>query len=663
MATTTKLVGFGGFYGYESYSNSASNHLYIGAANDYTKYNYHSRITFSPLSSIAAIGSSRISVRKIVLYIRRDGGGPTTIRIGCSSSNAWNAQLDAAVETEVPVESGMYAIDVSALARAVESYASNWFIHFTGKTPTLRLDGTGQANRPYLEITWEYAAATIDGTPDIVTLGENAVYTITPEVSGETHTLEYAIGDSSGTIIAGAGNSIAWAPPRELAAEITDDDTGIIEIRMTAYDSGGAEQRTEVYFQTVRVPEDVLPDIQNVGVSVLDGLQGNGLTGRSALSIQPVIDMRGALGATISSVSAVIIDGGTARSVSWPELNETSPGIFTGAAVLTAILINPGYAQVQMTVTDSRGRSVTAAQSVAVYNYALPTISAFSVERYEPAYDDNEEISGYQPSDIGDHVWVNLTAAAASVAPNAIELNSLEWTIDAVSASGETLSASGSGGRTITISRDRTLFPASVSGDESWQYTLTLIDAAGGIAYQYSAVLPGHVGFALGADKWAAAIGMIPNGSKTNPLFEVAKSYQSRMHGGVWGADEYRIDRVNHTELLGITHESFDIYSEELAPRVSRVGPIVFLDGQARNTVDLASGFDEIIATLPEWARPATPVNVLQQGSGATIWWLRLYADGSVRVHRYRSGGSYTSAAAGCQFPLTACWLAADAFE
>lgn len=657
MATTTKLTSSGGFYGYESYSNSAANHLYIGAETAETKYDYRSRVAFPALSSIAAIGDSRISIRKILLYVRRNSGGPTAIHIGCSSSNAWNAALDAAVDTAIGDETGWYSVDVTAFARDVEGYTANWFIHFTGQTPRLRLDGTGKTGRPYLEITWEYAAATISGTPDEVTLGESVVYTIAPEVSGETHALEYAIGESSGTIVSKAGNSISWTPPKSLAAEITDDDTGTIEIHMTAYDASGAEQRTEVYYQTVRVPADVLPAVQSPGVSVLNGIQGYALTGRSALSVAPEIDMNGALGATIQSVTALVMDGANQHTITWSALAETAPGIFTAEAAQTPILTTPGFTQVHLSITDSRGRTVTAIHNTTTCAYALPKISVFSAERYEPAYDANEEITGYQPSDIGENVWINLSAEAISIAPNAVELNNLRWTIDAVSASGETLSASGSGGRILAIAKDRTLFPAAVSGDDSWQYTLTLTDAAGGIAYQYSTVLPGHVGFALGADKWAAAIGMIPTGNKSNPMFEVAKAYQARFYGGIWGANGIRLDGAAATEIT-VFSNSFAADGES-NPVARRVGNLVELNGICTTTSTISGNATEHeMFVLPEGLRPATDVYQVCQGGTTRIWLLHINPAGQVLFSRYRNGSSYDSLSSGSTLMIHACWIA-----
>jgi hypothetical protein len=86
------------------------------------------------------------------------------------------------------------------------------------------------------------------------------------------------------------------------------------------------------------------------------------------------------------------------------------------------------------------------------------------------------------------------------------------------------------------------------------------------------------------------------------------------------------------------------------------------MDGLAKNTADLTADFGESLAVLPEWARPATDVYAIHQGSGRAIFWLRVYANGVVAVGRYRNETGLVAAASGSQFPLTLSWIAADAY-
>lgn len=544
MATTSKLVASNGYYGYDSYSNSAANHLYVGAENSSTQYDYRSRLTFRPLSSIAAIGSNRIAISKVLLYLRRNDGGPTSVTVGCSNSSKWGAAPAATKTATVGSTSQWYSIDITGLATAIGAYTANWYIHLSGGTPRLRLNGTGSDYVPYIKVTWEYVAATIASNSDEAALGSSVMFSITPEVTGETHTLTYAIGDQSDTIATNAGNTVYWTPPLDLATEFPDDDTGTVQIRMTAYNSAGTAIRTELLYQTVTAPDSMKPTISSAGVTLQSGLSGYGLTGRSSLSIAPTVSMAAAYGARLVRVTAKITDGGNVQELTWSTFSENSPGVLTAAAQASAALVNAGSASVQVTALDSRGRETTSTSTLTVASYSPPQIALFSVERYEPVYDANEAISGYVASDLGGYVWVNMQASVSSVAPNGTQLNSLAWRIDGVSDSGKTVTASGSASLSTAIAQNRTLISGAVDEGESWQYTLTVTDAAGGSSAQYSVVLPAHAAMSVSPDKYGLAVGMIAGGTKSAPKFEVAEGYESIFHGGVRGVTNYSAEEV-----------------------------------------------------------------------------------------------------------------------
>ena len=103
MATTTKLTGAGGFYGYTGYSNAAANHLYIGRQS--STYNYRSRVAFPSMRTVAG-ADSRIMITGIKLYLRRNGEGATAVTAGCSASSQWGAAADATATGTVGSTSG-----------------------------------------------------------------------------------------------------------------------------------------------------------------------------------------------------------------------------------------------------------------------------------------------------------------------------------------------------------------------------------------------------------------------------------------------------------------------------------------------------------------------------------------------------------------------------
>ena len=429
MATISKLTGSNGYYGNSGnseYGSSGVNHLYVGKSSGTS--DYRSRLTFPAMSSLAEVGTDKISITKMTLYLRRnESGNATTITVGCSSSSAWSTALDASASGSISTATGDYqAVDITALADKVTEYGSKWYLHISGKTPRVRFDGTGKERKPYIEVTWERSAATITGDKDSAKLGTDTVtFAIKQEVEGETHTLTYSIGDSAGTIAERAGNSISWTPPLSLATEILYDTTAPVEIFMTVYDSAGNVQRTETYYQTVAVPASVKPDFTDLDISSVNSLNGYLLAGLTTLKIAPVIDMTGTYGAAIQSLSAEISGG---QHIEWTSLTESEPGIFTAQTAQTNPL-HEGTGSMVITVTDSRGHKTETTVTYDVLPYSLPKISDFNVFRYEPIYNDDEGVGGHLQSDVGNYIAVSLQAEGVSMKPESVQLNSLSYTI------------------------------------------------------------------------------------------------------------------------------------------------------------------------------------------------------------------------------------------
>lgn len=530
MATISKITASNAFYGYSSYSNPAAVHMYVGAQSETTKYDYRSRITLPPLSQAEGVDGGRIRINRMTLKLRRNDGGPTEIRIGCSALSAWGAAEDAYVTAEIPGATGVYEVDVTPLAEAAKEYEGNWYLHFSGLQPRLRLDGTGKSTGPSIEMEWEYEASTISSNFTGLTLGLPVTFTIAPEVEGETHTLRYFLGGAQGVIAENAGNTVVWQTPEELAAEFPEEERANVRIRMEAFGPDGSLLRTEAHCITVMLPAEAKPRIAEHGSTVTPTLGGFILCGTSALELAPVIDMNGAMGARLTEVRAELSDG---QSLRWDQFTETEPGIFTVEPKRTGVIENQTDVLVDYFAVDSRGRTGGSSQGIFGELYTPPQVTAFAVERCEPVYDENEEIAGYVSSDSGSRLWVTVQAQAASVAPWDEELNALHWELTGVCGE-KTVSASGSGGVTLDVVNDLTVLPDPVGDGETWQYTLRVRDNVLSAGEQDCAVLPGHAAFSISPDKWGAAVGMAATGTKSAPRFEVSKEYASHFYGGAF---------------------------------------------------------------------------------------------------------------------------------
>lgn len=518
-----KLTASNGFYGHSSnknYGNSAANHLYVGKSPSTS--NYRSRMMFPSLRSYLSLGDARIAITAMKLYLYRNDEGPTKIYANCSASSSWGAAIAAYGSAEISASTGWKSVDMMRCAEAVAGYTGNWYIHLTGEgSNRIRFDGTGSSHKPYLEITWQYVAATIESDKETVLIGEPVTFTITPEVDGETHTMTYSIGESQGVIGENFGNTVEFTPGASLATEIIDDDIGTLDIHMTAYGPDGAALRTERYFQAVKVPEGMAAKVDSVGAALQNGLGGYALTGRSNAVVAPVIDVNGSYGATIKTVTATITNGENEQTAVWTAFEETQPGIFACAPVQTFVFNEAGVATFTVIVEDSRGFTDTAESTLMVCEYIPPIITTFSAQRYSAIYNDDEKPAGHAADDLGNYVWINAEAAVSEVAPDGEQLNVLSWKIEAVNpATGEGETVTGTSGQSLILTDNREIFPDAVSEGDALNYTLTVTDSAGAAVVQYAAVQPGWANFALAASRRGAAFGGIPHGTAENPMLE-----------------------------------------------------------------------------------------------------------------------------------------------
>lgn len=152
--------------------------------------------------------------------------------------------------------------------------------------------------------------------------------------------------------------------------------------------------------------------------------------------------------------------------------------------------------------------------------------------------------------------------------------------------------------------------------------------------------------------------------SSTDEAPKLESYYPAHLYGGIEQLNVQKKWVAEPTYASGFkAYEGFE-------PRVTRVGCFVFLDGMISPTASKSTSAAEgvVMATLPKWACPRVRVNLLMQGSTAAIWWMMVTPerDGTctVRIARYRqtNSTSYTSVASGNQLPVTAMWIAADAY-
>ena len=331
MPVTTLNVS-AAYYGnskYSSFSETATNHLYVGYTGG-TSFNYRSLLKFPSLKSIAAIGTNAITVSKVQLFCYRTDGGATTVTIGPSSSTSWNASLVGTNNGERWAASTTWKsatiTNASALA-AIRDYSGAWYMHMRGDSggAYMRLASTGTSYKPYLQVTWEYDKKTVtftDGTNPIDSIVCDGTNTVTINIdssqyaSDASYTLTWSIGDQNGTVVAnlartGDTTTTTWTPSADLLTEIPTSVSGQVSLTLTAYNSGGGVFRTEKAVFSISVPDSVIAGRPYQAITALNGYKLYGLQNMSSLDILPALKADGLYGATIEEIKATVFQTGS----------------------------------------------------------------------------------------------------------------------------------------------------------------------------------------------------------------------------------------------------------------------------------------------------------------------------------------------------------------
>lgn len=232
--------------------------------------------------------------------------------------------------------------------------SADWHSGFTSSYTPSSLTVSGTVNLP------DIPRASSLSIPAL-TLGSPATLTVTKTDSSYTHRITYVWGTHSGVASAETGaTSITWTPPLELANDIPNAATGVGTLTITTY-SGGTVLGSQSYKFTASVPTSIKPTL-SVSLSDTSGYQPiyGWVQGKSTL--KATFTAAGAYGSTIKAKTLTI--GGKAAS---PD----------GANALTG----SGTIAVTATVTDSRGRTASVTQNIAVNAYSGPGVQDLTFVR------------------------------------------------------------------------------------------------------------------------------------------------------------------------------------------------------------------------------------------------------------------------------------------
>lgn len=204
------------------------------------------------------------------------------------------------------------------------------------------------------------------------TMGSASTISISRASSSFTHTLTYAFGNATGTIVSKTtSTSVSWTPPLTLAQQIPSSTSGKITITCTTY-SGNTSVGSKSITVTLKVPDSVKPTMTSLTATRVDGnvpsAWGIYVQGKSKATLK----INGAAGTQGSTISSYSISGGGFSS--------------TSSSFTTGFLTTVGTITFTAKVTDSRGRtSDTKTVSISVVAYSPPSVSSYSSQRCNSA--------------------------------------------------------------------------------------------------------------------------------------------------------------------------------------------------------------------------------------------------------------------------------------
>lgn len=206
-------------------------------------------------------------------------------------------------------------------------------------------------------------------------IGSNVTINLNRAADSFTHTLTYAFGKASGTIGTNVGTSAVWSIPSDLAAQIPNAVSGTCVITCKTY-NGSALIGTKTANLTLKIPSSVVPVINSVSITEAAEQLKNHFTvfvkNNSALAVS--VNAVGAAGSNITKVETKIQDV-----------------IYSGTSFVSALITVAGDITVNTTVTDSRGRTTTATNTIAVAEYDFPTIYSMAVKRIDTSGNESED--------------------------------------------------------------------------------------------------------------------------------------------------------------------------------------------------------------------------------------------------------------------------------
>ena len=284
------------------------------------------------------------------------------------------------------------------------------------------------------------------------TLGTAQTLSITRQSTSFTHTITYTCGSASGTICTkSTATSISFTPPITLASQNTTGTSVAIAFKIETF-NGSTSLGSNSYTKNYAIPESVKPSVSFVADDPTGNLAtyGKYVSGKSKVSV--IISASGIYDSEIKSYNTTI-DGKS----------------YTDASFTSDILTGNGTLTVNVTVTDSRGRTATASKDIAVYAYESPKITALTIKRCD---------SSGASSSSGAYLGITFSASVTSL--DSKNTASYQVKYKKVSDTAYTTATISGYANNYSVNNGTYVFAADASS--SYDVVLSVIDAFGTVS-------------------------------------------------------------------------------------------------------------------------------------------------------------------------------------
>lgn len=242
------------------------------------------------------------------------------------------------------------------------------------------------------------------------TMGSTYTFTITTASSSFTHAIAWSFGGTSGTAvssIAAGTTSVTYSPPIATFAPLcTSATSGTMTYTLNTY-SGGTLVGSKSYTATLYVPSSVLPSV-TIASSPVNGFNSLYLQGKSSVAIAANGSVASDYSATIKSYTFTVANANNTVVAT----NTTAANVTT-ITYTTGILSGSGTHTLTVTITDSRGRSVSAVKYITVTAYSAPVFGTTTAFRCD---------SGGTSATEGTYVSLTANCTYSAVSGNSLTM-------------------------------------------------------------------------------------------------------------------------------------------------------------------------------------------------------------------------------------------------